>query len=141
MLRRGLNGTQITNFGSLEKYGKDNYDFETEPIVDNHIIKEYGEKTINLLYRITDQENYEYVQDDSKIPSDENFNALNEYIDILATENMTGETTSCRGACTGLCSGSCIGGCNGCSGTCSGDCSGCSATCGSGCASGSMKSW
>ena len=137
MLRRGLNGNNTINFGSIEKYGKDNYDFEIEPSKDSQIIKEHGEKTINLLYRIEDQENIEYVQDNTHLPTEEELNKLSTYIDSIATESMTGNSSSCRGACTGLCFGSCIGTCNGCTGKCDTGCQGCSGTCGTGCATGS----
>ena len=138
MLRRGLNNS-TSSFGSLSEYGGEEYDFSVEPAKNAHILQEHGQKTINILYRIEDQENCEYVKDDSKIPSDTNFKALNSYIDILATETMEDTSSACRGACSGLCYGSCIGNCNGCSGKCDTGCVGCVATCGTGCASGVMK--
>lgn len=135
MQRRNLNNYNAS-FGSLAEYADSKYDFTVTPSKQSHILKEHGEKTINLLYRIADQENCDYINDESKIPSDINFEALNSYIDNLAAENMEDMHSSCRGACTGLCYGSCIGNCNGCSGKCDTGCVGCVATCGTGCASG-----
>ena len=138
MLRRSLDNSQ-QNFGSLNKFGGSDYDFTIEPVKDSHILQEHGEKTINLLYEITDQENCDYAKKDSKIPTDDNFKALDTYVDNLSTETMEGTSSSCRGACSGLCFGSCIGGCNGCSGACDTGCTGCTASCGTGCASANMS--
>lgn len=133
--RRNLNDS-TSSFGSVSEFAGEEYDFTTVPKKDSQILQEQGEKTINLLYRITDNEVCEYVQDEGKIPSDVNFSSLSSYIDNLATEKIEDTFSHCRGACTGLCFGSCIGMCNGCSGKCDTGCVGCVATCGTGCASG-----
>ena len=138
MLRRGLNNS-TSSFGSLSEYGEDKYDFNVTPSPHARILQEHGEKTINILYRVEDQKGCDYVKDESKIPGDNNFGSLNSYIDNLATENMEGGSSSCRGACSGLCFGSCIGNCYGCSGKCDTGCVGCVATCGTGCESGLMR--
>lgn len=138
MLRRGLNNS-TASFGSLKEFAEDSYDFIDIPTEDSYLTKDQGEKTINILYRVEDQDGCDYVSEISKTPSDNNFKALNNYIDALSTEGMEEMHTSCRGACTGLCFGSCIGLCNGCSGKCDTGCVGCVATCGSGCAFGTMS--
>lgn len=133
MTRRGLNGS-TSSFGSLKEFGGEDYDFVKTPTKDSKINQEYGEKTINLLYHITDNEVCNYVLDEGEIPSDVAFQSLSSYIDSLSEEAIEDTYTSCRGACTGLCFGSCIGMCNGCSGKCDTGCVGCVATCGTGCA-------
>lgn len=138
MLRRGLNNS-TASFGSLSEYAGSDYDFTNIPTENTHLTKDQGEKTINILYRVEDQKGCDYVIDDSRSPSDNNFEALNTYIDTLAAEDIEAMHTSCRGACSGLCFGSCIGLCNGCSGKCDTGCVGCVATCGTGCAFGAMS--
>lgn len=138
MLRRGLNNSN-SSFGSLSEFGGDKYDFTSNPLENSKIIQEHGEKTINILYRVEDNENCAYVKDEGRMPADNNFASLSSYIDNLATETMEDTYSSCRGACSGLCFGSCIGNCNGCSGKCDTGCVGCVGTCGTGCASGLMR--
>lgn len=132
-------GSSPTDFGSLRSFGSETYDFTQIPAKNGKILREQGEKTINVLYEIKDLENLDYVKKESQIPYDGDFLALNEYLDRLSIESIEGTDTSCRGACSGLCSGSCINGCNGCSGNCNTGCQGCSATCGSGCAFGAKS--
>lgn len=138
MQRRNLNNYS-GSFGSLGEYAGDEYDFNINPSHNARFVQEHGEKTINILYRVEDQDGCDYVKDDSKIPTDTNFSALDSYIDNLATESLEGYSSSCRGACSGLCFGSCIGNCYGCSGKCDTGCVGCAGTCGTGCASGLMR--
>lgn len=140
MNRRCLAGLDQTttpiDFGSLRQFGSDNYDFPVVPAKGEPILAEQGEKVINLLYEIEDQQDVPFVA--TGVPLPESVDTLESYVDALKLESIEGNSSSCRGACSGLCFGSCINGCNGCSGQCNTGCQGCTATCGTGCAGSSM---
>ena len=125
---------------SLEEFG--NLDFLNEPVKNELIMAEHGQKTIDLLLKIEDYGDLTLSERGILIPSDFTAELLDE-VDRLSTEQATGESestvanlfpdrtvevSSCRGDCTGLCVGSCHGQCNG--------CTGCTASCGTGCESG-----
>ena len=155
MLRR--NG-----YGSVSNLGSDTYDYNVQPQVGEMILEEHGKKIIDPLLAITDHGDLSFVRKDDPIP--ESFNEeLIDYVDALSNEDMTGSSSSCRGACTGLCLGTCTTGCSGCSSSCTGcsgtcqgqcdtncngcvgcstgcanSCQGCSSTCGTGCTGGAM---
>lgn len=123
MLRRNGHGSLVT-------YGDSQYDFTINPVANELIMLEHGQKTIDLLLKIEDYGDLTLSKKDSLIPSSFTDELITE-IDRLASESKTGlntEISSCRGDCTGLCVASCIGLCNG--------CTGCTATCGIGCATG-----
>ena len=90
--------------GSLAAYGAAGYDFSTTPSSGVKILTEHGSKTINLLLLVKDYPNVCNSSAGQKIPS--GFTASNLIINgvnVLETESITGNTSSCRGACTGLC--------------------------------------
>lgn len=157
MLRR--NG-----YGSIASLGSSTYDFIVQPKTgpDQIILTEHGKKVIDPLLAIADYKDLILVNKDDIIP--EGFDVgLSAYVDKLASESMTGDVSSCRGACTGLCKGTCISGCSGCTsctgcaGSCTGQCDvncsscigcstgcqngcmGCTFTCGFSCAVGTMS--
>ncbi|MGF6376844.1 hypothetical protein M2140_001922 [Clostridiales Family XIII bacterium PM5-7] len=138
MERRSLAGLdqdeEPIDFGSLREFSEEEYDFVEVPEKGSRVLAEHGEKTINILYAVEDQE-ASFVRKGEPLPS---VNSLDDYLDLISSESIEGETSSCRGACSGLCFGSCIGGCNGCSGACDSGCQGCTATCGTACASSTM---
>ena len=130
-------------YGSVASYGSSTYDFVRTPTVGQPIYKEFGEKTVDLLLKITDYKDLKPTKTGELIPTAFNREIIDFVNNTLAKEKFTGESTetvanlfpdrvpetsSCRGACTGLCVGSCINQCNG--------CTGCTASCGTGCASG-----
>jgi len=152
MLRRN-------RYGSISYLGGIAYDFTVPPTSGGAILSEHGKKLIDPLLAIADYGDLTLVKKDDSVP-DYFSSEISAYVDRLASESMTGNSSSCRGACTGLCVGTCATGCigctgtcNGCQGTCSGQCdtgctnctgcfagcangcNGCTATCGAGCAS------
>lgn len=137
--RRDLGGA-TANFGSLAEYAGSNWDFTEVPATDSKIKLEHGKKTINALYTIKDVDNLSFVEKDGKIPTDDKFLTLEQFVLNLSAETMTNTTSSCRGNCSGLCAGSCITGCSGCNTGCKGSCKGnCSTTCQGSCNTGLKK--
>lgn len=127
-------------YGDVSSYASTQYDITDYPKAGEKIKSEHGQKTIDLLLKITDYKDLSSVQAGKPIPSAFN-RELIDFCNELSKEKFTGESektvqdlfpdrepehSSCKSQCTGLCVGSCINQCNG--------CTGCHSTCGSGCA-------
>ena len=124
-------------YGSMASFSGSDYDFTVTPAKDGVILKEHGQKTVDLLRNINQSDGLEAtditVQDLDKVE---------EVLSKYEQESMTGSSSSCGGACSGLCtttcSGTCSGGCSGgcytgCYGSCSEFCASCYTACGNGC--------
>ena len=125
-------------YGSLTKFAGSAYDFTETPVKGGKIRAEQGLKVIEPLLQICDKGylNIDRAVKGGKIPNAFD-TELSTWVDTLAKEEITGDSTSCRGACTGLCMGTCSTTCTGCSSTCTGTCGGnCSKSCGGSCTGG-----
>ena len=107
-----------SGYGSLAEFAGASYDFSTVPAAGGVIKAEHGQKTVNLILKVTDVNKLKNVNQGDILPDKLDSSVLT-HVNTLKNESMTGSKSSCRGACTGLCLGTCTSTCSGCSG-CSG---------------------
>lgn len=121
--------------GSVESYGGNNYDFNTNPIEQGVILKEHYTKNSEPLNAINQTNTPNILP---KTINNEDIYQMDWYVTTYraVAPNSTTEN-SCSNSCTGLClscTGTCANGCsNTCTQTCGWDCSssclGCSGSC------------